>query len=194
MKVDPIRKELDPYDSENWYLETCYCGDEFETPYEDQRCCGSECLEELHDATGLLVRKCKYCHIEFKPRRNELFCGQNCKQIYAQKEVKLFWKKKGGISKNKFTIYERDNFKCIYCGKTTDEYDIVLSLDHIIPVSSGQDGLDLASNLITCCKSCNSAKNDKALSSRNIKFLKKLVLRRNKEIGLRDEAVIRFSR
>lgn len=48
-------------------------------------------------------------------------------------------------------LYERDGHTCRYCGSTDS-----LSLDHIIPVSQG--GTDEPDNLVTACRSCNSAK------------------------------------
>ncbi|WP_339765059.1 HNH endonuclease [uncultured Sulfitobacter sp.] len=51
-------------------------------------------------------------------------------------------------------IYARDGNKCHYCGSTQR-----LSLDHVVPQSRGGPHTD--DNLVTCCKSCNSAKRDK---------------------------------
>lgn len=52
-------------------------------------------------------------------------------------------------------IYERDGHRCHYCGSNQR-----LSLDHIIPRSKG--GTHEDENLVTCCKSCNSAKGIKS--------------------------------
>ena len=48
-------------------------------------------------------------------------------------------------------IYERDGYRCRYCGSTND-----LTLDHIVPVSRRGD--NSSSNLQTLCRSCNSRK------------------------------------
>lgn len=70
------------------------------------------------------------------------------------------------ISKvNRLKLYARDNFTCIYCGSTNN-----LSLDHIVPQSTEKNhNFD---NLVTCCKQCNSSKNDSSLAS----FIRKLNL------------------
>ena len=47
-------------------------------------------------------------------------------------------------------IHERDGYKCVQCGKTTD-----LTIDHITPVAQG--GNEDPDNLRTLCRSCNSS-------------------------------------
>lgn len=48
-------------------------------------------------------------------------------------------------------IFERDGFRCRYCGSGND-----LSIDHIVPQKSEKN--DSMENLVTCCRSCNSRK------------------------------------
>lgn len=51
----------------------------------------------------------------------------------------------------RWAIYYRDDFACVYCGRTAR-----LSIDHVKPCENG--GCNDASNLVTCCLSCNSSK------------------------------------
>jgi hypothetical protein len=51
----------------------------------------------------------------------------------------------------RWRIWERDNFKCHYCG-----WCQFLTVDHRIPVSRG--GTDDESNLVTACEDCNRSK------------------------------------
>jgi len=51
-------------------------------------------------------------------------------------------------------IFERDGFKCVTCGATSD-----LTLDHIIPFSKG--GQATEDNLQTLCLKCNSQKGNR---------------------------------
>lgn len=59
-------------------------------------------------------------------------------------------------------IYLRDNLECIYCGKGIED-GIVFTLDHVTPQVLGESNHE--SNLVTCCRKCNSAKGK--LSLRN---------------------------
>ena len=80
-------------------------------------------------------------------------------------------KRAGGkwISKMKRrAIYFRDGHVCCYCQR--DEQTILgecekgwdmLSLDHITPHVEG--GTNLANNLITCCRRCNSSRGKKTI-------------------------------
>lgn len=57
-------------------------------------------------------------------------------------------------------IKERDNHTCCSCGNSTYvEPNLLLEIDHIIPVSKG--GLTEESNLQTLCWKCNRSKSDK---------------------------------
>lgn len=57
-------------------------------------------------------------------------------------------------------LFGRDRNTCGYCEDVTP-YD-KLTRDHIVPVSKG--GLNVWSNCISSCKSCNCSKDDKLLS------------------------------
>lgn len=60
--------------------------------------------------------------------------------------------KKEKISKKvRKTVYERDDYKCVYCGS-----DKNLTLDHVIPESKG--GESTVENLVVACRKCNTKK------------------------------------
>lgn len=64
--------------------------------------------------------------------------------------------------KLRFYIFERDNFKCEYCGsKKGTHNNVILHVDHIIPVSKG--GKNNICNLVTSCEKCNLGKGAKIL-------------------------------
>jgi hypothetical protein len=57
-------------------------------------------------------------------------------------------------------IKNRDNFTCCNCGNSSHvEPNLLLEIDHIIPVSKG--GCTVENNLQTLCWKCNRAKSDK---------------------------------
>ena len=63
-------------------------------------------------------------------------------------------------------IKKRDNFTCCTCGNSTyNEPNLLLEIDHIIPVAKG--GCTTEDNLQTLCWKCNRAKSDKIVELNN---------------------------
>ena len=62
-------------------------------------------------------------------------------------------------------IYERDGWECVYCGRgprdarRMSQAAVILSLDHLTPRSQGGD--NDARNIVTCCRTCNSSRQDR---------------------------------
>lgn len=56
----------------------------------------------------------------------------------------------------RLAIYHRDGFACVYCGAGGEEHGVGLTLDHLVACELG--GNNDASNLVTACGKCNSAK------------------------------------
>ena len=63
-------------------------------------------------------------------------------QTSSSSEAKRMWRQ---------SIREKWNHKCAYC-----ESEEKLTIDHIIPQCKG--GLDVKTNVIACCHSCNQSK------------------------------------
>jgi len=62
----------------------------------------------------------------------------------------------------RFAIYRRDSFRCVYCG--ADLFGAPgheITLDHVEPRELG--GTNATTNLVTACRACNCAKQDKTL-------------------------------
>jgi 5-methylcytosine-specific restriction protein A len=59
----------------------------------------------------------------------------------------------------RFTVLQRDNHKCVSCGKTPPE--VTLEVDHKEPFSQG--GTNDISNLQTLCFKCNRGKGARSL-------------------------------
>ena len=60
--------------------------------------------------------------------------------------------------KTRIRVFERDGFRCVYCGDTAGE-STTIEVDHIIPVSRG--GTSNIENLQTLCAPCNAGKSDR---------------------------------
>ena len=64
--------------------------------------------------------------------------------------------------KIRLDILKRDNFRCIFCGRSpATDVGVILHLDHIIPYSKG--GKSTLDNLQTLCSDCNLGKSNSEL-------------------------------
>ena len=108
---------------------------------------------------------CNICGREYETRlHNQKYCTHAC-ALRAEAA-----RRKGTPEIKPYQIFERDGFKCHYCGKSPHLDNIVLTIDHIIPLILNGD--DQENNLITACNNCNSLKGSKLLSLEIIRFLK----------------------
>lgn len=73
-------------------------------------------------------------------------------------------KRKSLSKKIRFEVFKRDSFTCQYCGKSAP--DVVLHVDHIIPVAEG--GQNEILNLATSCFDCNMGKSYRKLLDSSI--------------------------
>lgn len=72
-------------------------------------------------------------------------------QSIERAQAKAYYKRQSIPMSVRRVVYERDGYRCIECGVLTG-----LSLDHVIPVSSGGD--NSFDNLRTLCLTCNLKK------------------------------------
>lgn len=78
-------------------------------------------------------------------------------KAFAQEQRAMMTKKLREFIKN------RDNFTCCNCGNSTHaEPNLLLEIDHIIPISKG--GCTAEENLQTLCWKCNRSKSDKIIT------------------------------
>lgn len=66
------------------------------------------------------------------------------------------------------SIFRRDNYSCLYCGKSLTPYQI--TLDHIVPKSKG--GSNSYENCVSSCIDCNREKGQKSLEEAGMRLLK----------------------
>jgi len=79
----------------------------------------------------------------------------------AKEYVKTAFPRRDVSAKLRHEILERDGFRCCDCGASPDMPDVVLEVDHRIPVSKG--GSNDPSNLRTLCGDCNRGKSDRII-------------------------------
>lgn len=75
----------------------------------------------------------------------------------------------GQVRFTRLNIYTRDKSTCQYCGKRFSKSD--LSLDHIIPRSSG--GRSTWENIVCCCATCNRKKGGRTPHEAGMNLLKR---------------------
>ena len=64
----------------------------------------------------------------------------------------------------RFLVFERDGFRCVYCGKSAMEgayLSVAFHADHFYPRNEG--GMDVDDNLVTACSDCNIGKSDRVI-------------------------------
>lgn len=78
------------------------------------------------------------------------------KQRQGQAQPKGRWIR----PEKRLAIYVRDSFRCLYCGTDLRQAAPAdITLDHLLPRSAG--GTNEATNLVTACRSCNSARGNR---------------------------------
>lgn len=87
------------------------------------------------------------------------------KALESKLTMSAFTKEQRALMTKKMreAIKVRDNFTCCTCGNSTHtEPNLLLEIDHIIPVSKG--GYTVEDNLQTLCWKCNRAKSNKLIN------------------------------
>lgn len=105
------------------------CGIKF-NGYQKKFCstlCRNKHLNELRSKKVLPIEKCKKCGREFTKKTNShVYCSLECRSYNLNI-------KNEPVIRAKFWIFARDNFKCIYCGKSSIEDGVKLVPEHIFP-------------------------------------------------------------
>ncbi len=146
--------------------------------------CSASC-KWLH--LGVKVN-CKNCNKEFQIKtKDDRFCSASCANEY--KIINKQFLDYNFISKeanrtNRFKIFLRDNFTCVYCGFSSKDGKL-LTLDHVYPVIKG--GKNDVFNIVTCCEDCNIGKRDTMLPIEYIISLWETALNKDINSGIIEE-------
>lgn len=116
--------------------------------------CNKECLNkyrrELRKHRPLVKDVCKRCGKTYdKKNEGHKYCSKECQQL-------AFAEKNEPLTRSRFWIFERNDFKCIYCGKSSIEDGAKLIVEHIFPRCAG--GQNTFYNVATACDQCNTEK------------------------------------
>ena len=75
------------------------------------------------------------------------------------------------------SIYLRDSLLCFHCGATCSG-DVVATLDHIVPYTSGSGAITSdPTQIVVACKPCNSSRKDTPLSPTDLQRATRQALR-----------------
>ncbi len=135
--------------------------------------CSQKCIDEYTELMRLKKKKdaplanCITCGTEFnKTYPKQVYCSTACRKETSRQNYLA-------TVKSDFCIFERDGFKCIYCGKSSIEDGVKLNVEHIVPIKQG--GKSEVSNLITSCKKCNAEKSIKIIDLTIIERIHKVI-------------------
>lgn len=140
--------------------ECLFCSKIFTAHVINQRYCSHECqaaaAKQRADYTKTWRAEnkvCQFCGSEFETKSaNHKYCSPDCaNQATAQ-----------NVSRDRYLIFARDGFRCMYCGKTSFSDGKELHADHVVPRDAG--GEDIAANLATACAECNLGKSKNRLA------------------------------
>lgn len=96
---------------------------------------------------------------EWVNRNNKVPSTHGNKDTYNKAIQKSIEKTRAIPLNIRVKILSRDNFRCVFCGKSpATDIGIKLHVDHIIPFSKG--GRTTVDNLQTLCQDCNLGKSD----------------------------------
>jgi 5-methylcytosine-specific restriction endonuclease McrA len=142
--------------------------------------CSDKCQkvrrEQINEAkrtqfTEIICDQCDKLFLPINPRQKR--CSQACRSAHQKNRYEI-------ENKREFSIFNRDGFRCIYCGKSSIEDNIKLNIDHLIPFS--ENNIHSIDNLITSCQKCNTSKYNKILTSEILERIKLVINTRNNKL------------
>src|SRR3990167_7403092 len=119
------------------------------------------------------ARICLWCGTDFKGTARAWYCGPVCRQNANRNGVHApanamqdGTEPKQPVFRGvavRFRIFDRDGFRCRYCGRSPRDDGVKLHLDHV--EQRILNGTDMDENLVTACQDCNLGKGAASLSS-----------------------------
>jgi len=118
------------------------------------------------------------CYQYFETNDSEvIFCSKNCRS-------------NSNRSRTHYAIFNRDNFRCAYCGSSPlIQENVLLSLDHVVPWVISKN--DTASNIITSCMECNREKQTNIPN--NVEEILEIIKERNFKYKINPNCIVNAS-
>ncbi len=152
-----------------------YCNKSFVTNKPHQQFCTVSCSVQYRRPKQKMIdmRKCCFCGNDYEKTKQTgaKYCSSDCASL-AKKLSDAMREKNTRMS-----IFNRDNHKCVYCNRSPIEHDVVLQVDHIIPLAKG--GSSTVDNLVTSCSECNVSKLANAIADDKLNAIQTMVASRN---------------
>ena len=108
---------------------------------------------------NVIALRCNWCDGILSGKRKK-FCSDDCREKYFKKQYDE------RMERTLFRIFNRDGFRCVYCGGSSILDNVKLVVDHVFPIHLG--GENELYNLVTSCSSCNASKLNRLMSRRII--------------------------
>jgi hypothetical protein len=89
--------------------------------------------------------------------------------------------RRGELPVPRFKIFQRDGFRCVYCGRSSTDDGVKLQVDHLKPLANG--GGSSRENLVTACADCNLEKRGTPLPEGLQEEIANRIKQRNEELG-----------
>lgn len=134
--------------------------------------------EEDTESASFEPVRCFGCQSLFTPDyKNQIFCGKFCSNNSTK-------------PKTYYHIFNRDGFRCNYCGLSPlHDPSIQLRIDHVVPFSRTRN--DTAANVITSCERCNGEKG--TVLPNNLEEILEVIRKRNIEFKINPYSVVHAS-
>jgi len=144
--------------------------------------CSVECADTYRKSI-YGVGDCDICGNEYiKTSKAARYCSDECRKISIDINY----------MRDRWIIFYRDEFKCLYCGAKVYKEDIgELRIEHVFPRKHGGD--DTASNLITSCHKCNASKSDLVMDDDILRDILDEVQLRNTRRGIDGRKIIKWN-
>lgn len=146
-------------------------------------CCSNEC--SIAYRNELIEKDCVKCWKRTTSRRsNKNPICSSCEEYVTPLAYQSV----------RFRIFNRDSFRCVYCGKSSIEDNSELHIEHVLPRYTHEN--NSLSNIVTSCEMCNLSKSWLKLSPDIVERIHLRNIERNKSFSENEissiEKILRY--